>query len=407
MPLLGLAVYVSGQSVDLHVGVEQPYASIKAALDAAHPGDRITVHSGHYAEGNLVISKPLYLRGLDYPVVDGMYESEIFTIVSDSVTIEGFKIQHVGVSMVKDRAAIKVEASDFCVIRNNHLEDTFFGVYLAKSKDCLVAGNKIIGQAKEEATSGNAIHLWYCKRIEVRDNECAYHRDGVYIEFSEESVFSRNFSHHNIRYGLHFMFSDKNEYRHNRFQNNSAGVAVMYSHQIIMESNQFMDNWGAASYGLLLKEIKDSQLSKNVFSGNTIGIYAEGSNRVSVSNNTFESNGWAVKIMGNCEANVFSHNNFISNTFDFSTNGRNSLGNSFDENYWSEYSGYDLNRDGFGDVPYKPVNLFSFVVENNPSATILLRSLFVDILNLAEKVTPVLTPETFDDARPLMKMAVW
>ena len=52
-------------------------------------------------------------------------------------------------------------------------------------------------------------------------------------------------------------------------------------------------------------------------------------------------------------------NNFLSNTFDVSTNGSLVL-NSFNYNYWDKYEGYDLNKDNIGDIPYHPVSLFSW-----------------------------------------------
>ena len=55
--------------------------------------------------------------------------------------------------------------------------------------------------------------------------------------------------------------------------------------------------------------------------------------------------------------------------------------NKFDGNYWSSYSGYDLDKDQIGDVPYRPVKLFSYVVNRTPETIILLRSLFVDLIN--------------------------
>jgi nitrous oxidase accessory protein len=77
--------------------------------------------------------------------------------------------------------------------------------------------------------------------------------------------------------------------------------------------------------------------------------------------------------------------------------------NTFDENYWSSYTGYDLDKNGYGDVPYRPVKLFSYMVNKTPETIILLRSLFVDILNFSEKVSPVFTPDDLLDNNPLMK----
>ena len=42
-------------------------------------------------------------------------------------------------------------------------------------------------------------------------------------------------------------------------------------------------------------------------------------------------------------------------------------------------------RDGVGDVPYQPVKLFNYVVNRTPEAMVLLRSLFVDLLNFSKR----------------------
>jgi len=151
----------------------------------------------------------------------------------------------------------------------------------------------------------------------------------------------------------------------------------------------------------LLKEIYDAQIENNYFVQNTIGINVENCSRVQYINNNFIRNGWAVKFSGGCYDNVFELNNFMNNAFDLSYNSRLN-DNRFEGNYWSEYTGYDLNKDGIGDVPYRPVKLFSYVVNKTPETLVLLRSLFVDIINFSEKVSPVFTPNELVDSKPIM-----
>lgn len=97
-----------------------------------------------------------------------------------------------------------------------------------------------------------------------------------------------------------------------------------------------------------------------------------------------------------------SNNNFISNTFDVGTNGSLVL-NTFNHNYWDKYEGYDLNKDKIGDVPYRPVSMYSMIIEQNPPAMILFRSFMTALLDKTEKVLPTLTPENLKDNHPLMK----
>ena len=197
------------------------------------------------------------------------------------------------------------------------------------------------------------------------------------------------------------MFSNRCSYSQNTLRSNGAGVAVMYTKNVEMVDNRFEYNWGSAAYGLLLKEITDSNIKNNVFLKNSSGLYAESSNRIQITGNTFEQNGWAVKIMGNCLDNNFSKNNFLANTFDVATNAGHNF-NFFNDNYWDSYNGYDLDRDGVGDLPYRPVSLFSYLVEQNEPSLLLIRSLFVDMINIAESIIPVLTPKTLMDETPSM-----
>jgi nitrous oxidase accessory protein len=202
------------------------------------------------------------------------------------------------------------------------------------------------------------------------------------------------------------MFSNNDIYEDNEFTNNGAGVAVMFSKKIKMLNNVFKENWGTASYGMLLKEINDAEIKGNTFEKNTIGINIEGSNRINYMNNNFINNGWAIKVRGACYSNKFIGNNFLYNSFDISYNS-NINDNTFDKNYWSNYTGYDLDKNGIGDVPYRPVKLFSYIVNRTPETIILLRSLFIDIIDFSEKVSPVFTPDNLMDNHPLIKKITW
>jgi nitrous oxidase accessory protein len=169
-----------------------------------------------------------------------------------------------------------------------------------------------------------------------------------------------------------------------------------------MYDNTFEHNWGGASYGLLLKDISDSEVINNTFLRNTIGIHLEGVSRTLFDKNNFRENGYAIRLQASSDDNVFSQNNFFSNTFDVATNGTMVL-NTIDGNYWDKYQGYDLNKDGVGDVPFRPVNIFAMIVERIPSAVLLWRSFLVLLLDRAEKVIPVATPENLKDNTPSMK----
>lgn len=375
--------------------------TIKEAISIAENGDTILVKAGIYKESAILITKEIHLIGEENPIIDGENKETIFSIEANNFSISGFTIRNVGKSYVKDYAAILVSRSRYFEIINNKFENVFFGILIEKSHYGVIKNNNVTGIAKDEANSGNGIHLWHCSNMRIEQNYVSGLRDGIYFEFVKKSSISNNTSENNIRYGLHFMFSNNDEYHHNEFKNNGAGVAVMFSKFIQMHHNTFHYNWGMASYGLLLKEIYDAQIENNYFEQNTIGINIENCSRINYINNHFVRNGWAVKVSGGCYANVFELNNFLSNSFDLSYNSKLN-DNRFEGNYWSEYTGYDLDKNGIGDIPYRPVKLFSYVVNRTPETLVLLRSLFVDIINFSEKVSPVFTPDELIDSKPIM-----
>lgn len=378
------------------------FNSIKSAIAFSANGDTIRITKGIYKEGNLIIQKSIVLVGVGYPVLDGENKFEIFTIAANDVSIIGLRMINTGVGSINDISAINaIEAKRLKVI-NNQFENTFFGIHLSNCLGSLVEGNVLHSDAEAEHQIGNGIHAWKCDSITIRNNKVSGHRDGIYFEFVTNSWVENNFSHHNMRYGLHFMFSHNDEYRSNIFQNNGAGVAVMYTKHVKMISNRFEDNWGSSSYGLLLKDIGDADIQLNHFAKNTVAVYMEGSSRCHFIENVFSGNGWAVKMQANCDENVYSKNSFLSNTFDMATNGSLVL-NTVDANYWDKYEGYDLDKDGIGDVPYHPVSLYSMVVEKMPSAVMLWRSFFVYMLDRTEKVVPSITPEVLKDHHPAMR----
>jgi len=400
-----LCIFCSNASADsINAGAKRTHKNIRSAILAAKNGDTVFVDAGNYKEQNLIIDKSIVLKGIGHPVLDGERKYEIISIKANDVIIDGFKLIHSGISSLEDLSGIKVYDNRNVVIRNNILEDTFFGIYIQNGLNCTIENNTLMAISIEEQQSGNGIHCWKGDSLRIIGNRISGHRDGIYFEFVKNSVIWRNISKNNIRYGLHFMFSNDDMYVNNVFRNNGSGVSVMYSNRIKMFSNYFEENWGDAAHGILLKEISDGYMEGNYFTKNTSAIYMEGANRIHMKRNVFKNNGWALKIQASCVDVVLEYNNFIGNTFDVGTNGSLVL-NRFKNNYWDKYEGYDLNKDKIGDIPYRPVSMYSMIVEKYPPAMILFRSFITSLLDKTEKILPSLTPENLKDSSPMMNKA--
>ena len=400
--ILLIFTFFNAFSNTIVVGKDKPINTLREGIKMARDGDTIFLNKGTYREGNIIISKKILLVGIETPTLDGNHKNEILTITGKDIVISGIHFANAGYSSMNDYAAIKIIDATNVLIENNRITDASFAIHIANSTNCIVRNNVIEGPNKSEHSSGNGIHLWKCANMMIQNNFIRGHRDGIYLEFVTESTIQGNRSERNIRYGLHFMFSHNDTYVRNTFRNNGAGVAVMYSKNVRMEKNEFDKNWGASAYGILLKDISNSHIKHNKFTQNTIAIHMEGSSRIEVANNTFKENGSAMRIQASCDDNTFHHNNFFGNSFDVATNGKATL-NVFSNNYWDKYDGYDMNKDGIGDVPYHPVSMYAMIVEQNPTTLILMRSFIVSLLDKAEKAIPSLTPENLVDNKPMLK----
>lgn len=372
------------------------------AVNAANAGDTIFIQKGNYSANLISISKPLSLIGLNYPVLDGGGLEEIVQISSSDVLLRGLTIRNSKKGSMKDYAGIRISGGKRVRIEQCRLEETFFGIYIQNGSNCIITNNILDGGNHPQHELGNGIHLWKTDSSIIAGNLIQGHRDGIYLEFAGHCLIEKNTCTLNYRYGLHFMFSDHDRYVKNIFKNNGTGVAVMYSKHVEMEHNRFEDNWGEAAYGLLLKDISRSRIEGNTFQNNTVGITMEGSSKIYISRNIFTGNGYALKVMADCIEDTVTVNNFRGNTFDAATNGELKL-NFFKGNYWDKYEGYDLNRDGVGDIPFHPVSLYCLIIEQMPYSIMLLRSFATEILNRVEKSIPGMIPETFIDVAPTMK----
>lgn len=383
-------------------GKDQPVQTLKEAVALAKDGDTIFLKNGVYKEGNILITRSITLLGEGSTILDGDNKTELITISGKNITVKKIKFLNAGYSALNDFASIKVVDASNILIEQNTISNSYFAIHISNTSYCNIRNNKIIGNPKSEQLTGNGIHLWKSNHALIENNYVSGHRDGIYFEFVTESTIRNNRSENNIRYGLHFMFSHSDHYINNTFKKNGAGVAVMYSKKVVMTGNHFEENWGPSAYGILLKEITDGTISNNTFLKNTVGIYMEGSSRMEIQKNAFKNNGWAMKVQASCDDNNIHHNNFNGNSFDIATNGTMML-NKFFNNYWDKYEGYDINKDGIGDVPYHPVSMYAMIVEQNPTTLILMRSFMVSILDKAEKAIPSLTPENLRDDKPMMK----
>ena len=197
------------------VAARAPFGSIVAAVARRERRRHaIVVHAGVYREPTIVVDKPTRDRWRWQSGPRRRRRSTASSLVTaDDVTVRGLVLRNVGTSFVEDRAAIRVSHARGCAIEGNRIENGFFGIYLADVTDCRDRPTTSSARtAHRETEAGNGIHLWTSRRITIAGNEISGHRDGIYFEFVHDSDVRGNVSTTNLRYGLHFMYSDDCRY---------------------------------------------------------------------------------------------------------------------------------------------------------------------------------------------------
>ncbi|HCA82088.1 MAG TPA: hypothetical protein DEP53_20355 [Bacteroidetes bacterium] len=381
-----------------------PAASLQDRIDLAGPGDTIMVRQGMY-EGNLLLAKNVTLLGIGYPVLRGTGQGSVVVVTADSCTLAGFIIEHCGGMLVQEDAGILLKSTGN-TIENNQLRDILFGIYLYRSHGNVIRGNRIVGrQELELGERGGGIHLWDSHYNRLIGNTVSYERDGFYIQNASHTWIESNevFA---LRYGLHYMYADSNTFLRNKFHDNVAGAAIMYSRGIVMKHNVFNHNRGFASYGILFQDCHDMTADSNIVADNVIGMFFEASTDNLFRRNLVAQNDVALEMFANSTNNIFTENSFIDNLSPLMLIGKRTetrWGHEGRGNYWSSYKGYDLDNDGIGDVPMKIQNVFTYLEGRQPNLRLYLYSPASQALAVAAEAFPIVDINSELDRQPLMK----
>jgi len=412
--------------------------SIAAVLAMAAPGDTVRIAAATFGE-NLVITVPVVLTGPEgptaqtgpadpaghvrsvisggaspadftsraIPLIRGGYLSNVVHVLAAGTVLDGLHISEAGPHLTKDLACVLVEA-DSVTVRNCLITESLHGIYVKGGNGTVITGNRVEGRLDLiEADRGNGIHLWNSRGNLISGNEILHARDGIYFSFAHETHIADNHIHH-VRYGLHYMYSNHNSFTDNLFELNVAGAALMYSEDISFTRNTFARCRGFRAYGILYQSMANVTAQSNLVLDNSRGIFMNNSNGNLLEFNDVVDNDLAVQLNGGCDDNAFLRNNFINNlsellldVSDRQTQWADATGG----NYWSRYTGYDLDRDGIGDVPFSIQNVFQIMESRAPEVRFYLLSPAAKILELAEQTLPILNLGDVQDPRPLIEPA--
>jgi nitrous oxidase accessory protein len=379
----------------------KPGESIQAAIDRAAPGDTIEVERARYVE-NVLITKPLTLRGLDRPTISGGLRGDTIRITATDVTIEGLIVSESGDSLRDQNAGIYVyPGSDRTVVRNCDLSYNLFGLWIEKANDVLIEGNLITGKRDYQSSQrGNGVQLYNTHRARIIGNHISFVRDALYVDVSHDAVFRDNRLHHS-RYGTHYMNAYDNLWENNETWMNRGGLALMEVRRLTVRNNRA---WANSDHGIMLRTIQDSVIENNVVAGNQRGFFIYDAEYNTLRGNTVVDNVVGIHLWAGSKNNIVERNDFIWNREQVRYVGARDLPWGEKEgNHWGNYLGWDRNGDGKGDVPYEANDLVDRLSWRHPMMKLLLGSPAVQTLRVVSQQFPLLRAPSVVDPNPRME----
>ena len=398
--LLGLAPG-HGQGAERRVSAGG--GALQAALAEAAAGDVLRLAPGRH-RGPLRIDRPVTLQGDGDSVIDGGGHGSVVTVSAPDVTLRGLTIVNSGARLDTEDSGIFVDAGgDRVLIEGNRLDGNLIGVFLKGPADATVRGNKIAGRSDLRMNErGNGVQLWNTPGSVVEGNDIRFGRDGIFVTTSKLNAFRGN-RFRDLRFAIHYMYTNRSEVIGNHSTGNHAGYAIMFSDRLVIRDNR---SEGDRDHGILLNYANRSEIAGNSVRGGAekcVFIYNANKNRFI--GNRFEGCGIGIHFTAGSERNEIAGNEFVGNRAQVKYVGTRDIEWSRDGrgNYWSDNTAYDLDGDGIADRPYRPNDLADQIVWRHPLGKLLLNSPALQVLRWAQSEFPALHPGGVTDSYPLIQ----
>ena len=339
------------------------YNDIREALDSVPPYTTIYI-VGSFRDVNLVIDKPIRLIGAGYAELDGGLYGTIITINNThNVYLENIIIKNSGRVYSTEDSGIKIINSHNISIVNVSIENTFFGILIKESNSISIWNSTIIG-IKDFYLSDrmHGIYTWYSRRVSIINNFFEYTKDGVYNDHNYDTIILNNRFRYG-RYGIHLMYSRNYTIENNTIEGYVAGMALMYSEDVVVRFNNiYFNRVGGIGEGIFIPETDNVLVEHNWVVGNVYGLniryipYRPGKYAI-IRYNVIAFNYIGISVDSDSSAYIYG-NDFIENIQNIRYLGYRRGGTRwYNEsiymgNYWSDLVTYDLNDDGYIDIPY-------------------------------------------------------
>jgi nitrous oxidase accessory protein len=383
-----------------------PSVPLQEALDALPVGSTLRLSPGVH-RGPALVDRRIELAGEPGASIDGGGSGTVLTIVADDVWVHDLRITGGGFQPQRDDSGV-VAAGDRFRLEHLQVDHVYLGIDVRKGdsgvvRDCMVTGNPEASFGQR----GDGIRLWETVGTTVERNHLVGVRDLV-VWYSDDNLIRDNVIR-GSRYGTHLMHTTGNRIDGNRYEGDIVGVFVMYSDAITISGNTVVGSHGEAGVGLGFKESSGVVVTGNTLVGNTTAIYLDTTPHRTSEGATFErnligANEKALRFHGRSDGARFVANDFRSNRTLTQVDGRVSMDRvTFEGNHWSDYVGYDFDRDGGGDIPFEAREVSSYVVERFPTFSYFSGTPAEALVDLFAQAFPMFAPRAlFSDPHPIM-----
>jgi len=378
---------------------------LQPLIDKAKAGDIIALEPGVY-KGPITIEIPIILDGQDHATIDSGGKGSVIYLETDGATIKNLRLTNSGELHNDLDSGVQVRGN-FNVIKDNKIDDCLFGVDLQQSENNIVRRNHISSKPLHLGLRGDAIRLWYSFNNTIAGNTITDSRDMV-VWYSKDNIIKDNVTS-NGRYGLHFMYSQYNQVTNNKYTNNSVGIFLMYSDGVVLKDNYIAHSVGGTGLGIGFKETSDIVVENNQILFSSIGFYIDVSPYQPDTINRFENNlvafnGIGIRFLADWHGSIFKHNQFKSNISQIIVSGGKSANrNTWENNFWDDYEGFDLDKDGFGDTPYEYYAYADRIWQDVPNAQFFKGSPILETIDFLERLAPFSPPDLIlRDSKPVL-----
>jgi nitrous oxidase accessory protein len=253
----------------------------------------------------------------------------------------------------------------------------------------------------------DAIKLYYSHNNRIEANKIQKSRD-VTLNYSNANLFYKNNFLEN-RFALHIALSKNNKVYENNFRYNSVGVMLMGAKDTTLKKNTILSSKGAAGIGVMIGAVSNFVFRENIVRYNAKALYIDGKEKQKgikrfIQNNEISYNGEAFHFHATIKDNKIVHNRIFANIDDVvkDVGGDFRDSNIVEYNYWDRYAGFDEDRDGIGDTPYKVYQYADQLWQYNHRVKFFYASPIMTLLNFLSQLAPFFEPSLiFIDKKPI------